>query len=37
VKSVTSDDTFAVQDYLVSRDAMTLLLHNNDLAQVFSH
>ncbi len=35
-ESVTSDDTFAVQDYLVSRDAMTLLLRNNDLARVFS-
>ncbi|WP_246387409.1 capsule biosynthesis protein [Gluconacetobacter sacchari] len=35
-ESVTSDDTFAVQDYLVSRDAMGLLLRNNDLAQVFS-
>lgn len=36
-ESVTSDDTFAVQDYLTSRDAMTLLLHNDALAQVFAH
>ncbi|WP_246385020.1 capsule biosynthesis protein [Gluconacetobacter asukensis] len=35
-ESVTSDDTFAVQDYLVSRDAMALLLRNHDLARVFS-
>ncbi|MBB2170201.1 capsule biosynthesis protein [Gluconacetobacter aggeris] len=35
-ESVASDDTFAVQDYLVSRDAMLLLLHNDNLAQVFS-
>lgn len=36
-ESVTSDDTFAVQDYLMSRDAMALLLHKDGLAQVFSH
>ncbi|MBB2204869.1 capsule biosynthesis protein [Gluconacetobacter takamatsuzukensis] len=35
-ESVTSDDTFAVQDYLMSRDAMALLLRNDNLAQVFS-
>lgn len=36
-ESVTSDDTFAVQDYLVSRDAMALLLRDDDLARVYSH
>lgn len=35
-ETVTSDDTFAVQDYLMSRDAMALLLHNDGLAQIFS-
>ncbi|MFS3137434.1 capsule biosynthesis protein [Gluconacetobacter sacchari] len=35
-ESVTSDDTYAVQDYLMSRDAMKLLLAHDGLAKVFA-
>lgn len=35
-ESVTGDDTFAVQDYMTSRDAMAVLLKNDGLAKVFS-
>lgn len=35
-ETVTSDDTYAVQDYLLSRDAMKLLEEKHGLTQVFS-
>lgn len=35
-ESITSENTYAVQDYMTSRDAMILLTEHNDLAKVFS-
>lgn len=35
-ESITSENTYVVQDYMTSRDAMTLLTEHNDLAKVFA-
>ena len=34
--SATSEDTYAVQDYMMSRDAMEYLIRDYDLEQIFS-
>lgn len=35
-ETITSENTYAVQDYMMSRDAMNLLLKNHDLEKVFN-
>lgn len=35
-ETITSENTYAVQDYMMSRDAMNVLLKNHDLAKVFN-
>lgn len=35
-ETITSENTYAVQDYMMSRDAMNVLLKNHDLEKVFN-
>lgn len=35
-ETITSENTYAVQDYMMSRDAMNILLKNHDLEKVFN-
>lgn len=35
-ESITSENTYAVQDYMMSRDAMNLLISGHDLTKVFA-
>lgn len=35
-ETITSENTYAVQDFMTSRDAMNILLKNHDLAKVFN-